>query len=105
MGSLTAQPEVQADYLFLQWAQNLQELRYSISIHGHLDCRISDCTANQPKKIGGAPTSRREWVAANAWRITPGAERLRNGVGRLSSRLYRAIHFHLSATATNNNQR
>jgi hypothetical protein len=26
MGSLTAEPEVQANYLFLQWAQNLQEL-------------------------------------------------------------------------------
>ena len=25
MGSLTAKPEVQADYLFLQWAQDLQE--------------------------------------------------------------------------------
>jgi hypothetical protein len=45
MGSLTAQPEVQADHLFLQWAQNLQELGYSISIHGHLDCRISDWRA------------------------------------------------------------
>ena len=45
MGSLTAKPEVQANYLFLQWAQNLQELCYAISIHGHLDRRISDWLA------------------------------------------------------------
>ena len=37
MGLLTAQPEVQPDYLFLHGAEGLQEVCHAIEIHGHLD--------------------------------------------------------------------